>query len=157
MPSIEAFLARLLPATIRIDLCSANKNLPKVKVDPVKFEAVMINLAINARDAMPDGGALRILAEARALGAQESRELSLDTGQYVVVVVEDEGEGIAPDVLSQVTEPFFTTKAVGEGSGLGLSMARGFAEQSGGALDIRSTPGVGTKVWIYLPVAEAAA
>jgi CheY-like chemotaxis protein len=108
-----------------------------------------MNLAINARDAMPDGGTIRI--SARNATASAGGPLGLAAGDYVVLSVEDGGSGIPKDILERVTEPFFTTKEVGKGTGLGLSMVYGFASQSGGALDISSKEGRGTTVTLWLP------
>ena len=115
-----------------------------------QLEMAILNLCINARDAMGDGGAITV--RARDLGPDAlPSTLDLSPGDYVAVTVEDHGEGIRPEVLSRVLEPFFTTKPVGKGTGLGLPMAYGFAQRSGGALDIESEVGVGTKVTLYLP------
>ncbi|MEO9514733.1 MAG: ATP-binding protein [Paracoccaceae bacterium] len=151
--SAQRFLMRLLPASVRITRTGDLQGLPMVRLDTSKLEAVVINLAINARDAMPDGGVLKIGAVARQVRPSARMEvLGLNPGRYVVLIVEDEGEGIAKELMDRVTDPFFTTKPVGEGSGLGLSMAKGFAEQSGGALTIDSEIGEGTRVQMYLPV-----
>jgi PAS domain S-box-containing protein len=124
-------------------------------VDPSQLETAILNLSINARDAMPTGGALRIACENVSLGSEQARELGgLLPGDYVTIKVSDSGHGMTREVLRQVFEPFFTTKEVGKGSGLGLSMVYGFAEQSGGAVTIDSEPYMGTTVSIYLPRAE---
>jgi len=114
-----------------------------------------MNLIINARDALPEGG--EIVVEARNAAADEERGLNLAPGDYVVLTVADRGSGIPPDILEKVTEPFFTTKDVGRGTGLGLSMVYGFARQSEGAIAIDSALGAGTKVEIWLPRAPAGA
>ena len=153
--SAQKFLMRLLPASVHITRTGDLHSLPMVLLDTSKLEAVVINLAINARDAMPNGGRLKIGAVARQVRSSARMEvLGAKPGRYVVLIVEDEGEGIAEEILDRVTDPFFTTKPVGEGSGLGLSMAKGFAEQSGGTLTIDSEIGEGTRVQIYLPVAS---
>jgi CheY-like chemotaxis protein len=108
-----------------------------------------MNLIINARDAMPKGGT--IMVAARNAEAAPGNPLGLPAGEYVVIAVSDDGSGIPAAILEQVTEPFFTTKAVGKGTGLGLSMVYGFAHQSGGAIDIDSQEGEGTTVEIWLP------
>ena len=108
-----------------------------------------MNLIINARDAMPEGGAITISGENRELGGDNDQRLP--AGDYVVLAVTDSGSGIAPEILEQVMEPFFTTKEVGKGTGLGLSMVYGFAKQSGGAIDIKSRLREGTRVEIWLP------
>ena len=117
--------------------------------DSSQLELALMNLIINARDAMPLGGTITVTG--RNARAKSNNPLGLPTGDYVVLAVEDSGSGIAPDMLEQVTEPFFTTKEVGKGTGLGLSMVYGFARQSGGAIDIDSKVGEGTRVDIWLP------
>ncbi len=117
--------------------------------DETQLELALMNLIINARDSMPDGGAIGVRAENRAV--TQRNELGLAPGDYVVLVVEDSGCGIPADIFEQVTEPFFTTKDMGKGTGLGLSMVYGFARQSGGALHIRSRVDEGTSVEIWLP------
>jgi PAS domain S-box-containing protein len=117
--------------------------------DETQLELALMNLIINARDSMPDGGAIGVRAENREV--TQRNELGLAPGGYVVLVVEDSGCGIPAELLEQVTEPFFTTKDMGKGTGLGLSMVYGFARQSGGALHIRSRVDEGTSVEIWLP------
>ena len=121
--------------------------------DSTQLELALMNLIINARDAMPKGGTIAVTARNAAGGA--GNPLGLPAGDYVVLAVSDDGSGIPAAILEQVTEPFFTTKAVGKGTGLGLSMVYGFAHQSGGAIDIDSQEGEGTKVEIWLPRAPA--
>ncbi|NND91512.1 MAG: response regulator [Granulosicoccus sp.] len=124
----------------------------KTRTDPVQLEAVLLNLVVNARDAMPGGGQLTIeISNARldSLYARSNREVS--AGNYVCVSVTDSGVGMTDEIIEQSIEPFFTTKPVGEGTGLGLSMAYGFAKQSKGHLKIYSEPGRGTIVKLYLP------
>jgi len=124
-------------------------------VEPDQLEMAVLNLCINARDAMGDGGRITVRGRnLRLAGLVNAPDLS--PGDYVAVSIEDHGEGIRPEVLSRVLEPFFTTKPVGKGTGLGLPMAYGFAQRSGGALDIESELGVGTKVTLYLPRSEDA-
>ena len=118
-------------------------------VDEAQLELALMNLAINARDAMPEGGMITIAA--READADSQNELGLAAGAYVVMTVSDTGHGIAADMLERVLEPFFTTKEVGKGTGLGLSMVYGFASQSGGAMRIESEMGVGTRVELWLP------
>lgn len=145
-------LRATLGADIDIALSLADGTTPTV-IDPSQLTAAILNLAVNARDAMPDGGKLTI----------ESRNVFLDdeyaqanagaaAGSYVLVAVSDTGSGIAPDVLERVLEPFFTTKPEGKGTGLGLSMVYGFVKQSNGHLKIYSELGHGTTVKMYLPV-----
>ena len=126
-----------------------------VKVDDSEFELALVNLAINARDAMPKGGVLAITAENVILSVADT--LARIEGEFVAVRVTDNGAGIAPDVLSKVFDPFFTTKEVGKGSGLGLSQVHGFAHQSGGTVRIESEIGRGTTVTIYLPRSQETA
>ena len=117
--------------------------------DEAQLELALMNLVINARDAMPDGGGISMSARNAEVG--EAGELGLPPGRFVVFSVEDTGVGIGPELLEQVMEPFFTTKEVGKGTGLGLSMVYGFVKQSGGAIQIRSALGEGTRVEIWLP------
>ena len=124
-------------------------------VDPSQLETAILNLAINARDAMPQGGRISIATGNATLSkAQCQRIGDLAPGDYATVSVEDTGCGMTAEVLRQVFEPFFTTKDVGKGSGLGLSMVYGFVEQSGGGVHIESEPGLGTTVTLYLPKAQ---
>lgn len=153
----QVMLNRLLPATHSL-LIRPRPGVPDVVVDAGKLETVIINLAINARDAMPDGGEIVISFhhDPNHTGLIPSQEgPALRQGDLVELRVTDHGEGIAPEIMKQVLEPYFTTKSVGKGSGLGLPMAFGFAEQSGGTLTINSTVGVGTQVSVWLPVAPS--
>ncbi|MBB6411500.1 PAS domain S-box-containing protein [Mesorhizobium sangaii] len=126
-------------------------SLPDVVTDPNQLESVLLNLAVNARDAMPSGGSFVISARAEELDVFNDHKLN--AGRYVRFSVKDEGLGMDAATLSRATEPFFTTKGVGKGTGLGLAMAQGFAEQSGGRLMIDSQPGAGTTVEIWIPAA----
>ena len=119
--------------------------------DPVGLEAALLNLMINARDAMPTGGSLSLTAEAVSLRGQGARRLSLAPGTYVVFRVRDTGVGMSPELVKRAVEPFFTTKGPTHGNGLGLSTARDFARQAGGHLAIASEVGHGARVSIYLP------
>ncbi|HEY0437336.1 MAG TPA: response regulator, partial [Phenylobacterium sp.] len=119
-------------------------------IDPTQIELVILNLAINSRDAMEVGGALTVETANVTLGPP-SRAEDPPAGDYVMVAVSDTGSGMTPDVLTKVFEPFFTTKEVGKGSGLGLSQVYGLAKQSGGGVRIDSAPGEGTSVQVYLP------
>jgi signal transduction histidine kinase len=125
-------------------------------VDPVQLEHVVLNLAINARDAMPQGGVLTV-ATANVSGVVAGRGEELPAGDYVSVAVTDTGTGMTEEVLRNAFEPFFTTKPVGHGSGLGLSQVYGMASQSGGGVRIDSAPGRGTTVTLFLPRADVAA
>jgi PAS domain S-box-containing protein len=117
--------------------------------DQSQLELALMNLIINARDAMPNGGTITIAAASREVG--ENHEIGLPAGPYVTAEVSDKGTGIAPEIFQQVLEPFFTTKPVGKGTGLGLSMVYGFARQSGGTLQLSSEVGHGTRATIWLP------
>ncbi len=117
--------------------------------DETQLELALMNLIINARDAMPDGGMISISAHNEEIG--EGNDVALPAGEYLVLAVQDRGCGIEPAILEQVLEPFFTTKDVGKGTGLGLSMVYGFAQQSGGGISIKSAVGKGTRVEIWLP------
>lgn len=148
-------LASALRGDISVELTVA-PDLPVIRIDPDQLELALLNLAVNARDAMPSGGALRISAESRHI---RDDRLGLD-GDYVVVAVADTGEGIQAELVPRVFEPFFTTKTMGPGAGLGLSQVHGFVHQSGGAVDLESVVGKGTTFRLYLPttlepVAEA--
>ena len=123
--------------------------LKAVKTDANQLELALMNLAVNARDAMPGGGNLTIAARNVTIAASHSTQL--EPGDYVCLSVTDEGEGMDEETLAKATEPFFTTKGVGKGTGLGLSMVHGLAEQSGGRLVIKSSQGFGTRVEMWLP------
>jgi PAS domain S-box-containing protein len=120
-------------------------------VDPGQLENALLNLCINARDAMPDGGKLTIETSNRWMDERAARQRGLEPGQYVSLCVSDTGTGMDPDVIARAFDPFFTTKPIGQGTGLGLSMVYGFAGQSGGAARIYSEIGKGSMVCIYLP------
>jgi len=124
-------------------------NLPKAYADPHQLELALLNLAMNARDAMPKGGAIVIEARERKV----ADEVGLKPGQYICVTVTDTGTGMDEATLQRATEPFFTTKGVGKGTGLGLPMVHGMAQQSGGRLRLRSEPDLGTTAELWLPVA----
>ncbi|WP_245158181.1 MULTISPECIES: PAS domain S-box protein [unclassified Brevundimonas] len=122
----------------------------RVSVDAAQFEAALLNLVVNARDALDErGGRVSVQTMACQIRADEVRELP--AGDYVCVTVSDDGAGMSADIIGRVFEPFFTTKSVGKGTGLGLSQVYGFARQSGGGVQISSTPGRGTEIRLYLP------
>jgi signal transduction histidine kinase len=126
-------------------------------VDPNQLTTAVLNLALNARDAMPGGGNLAIRTATLTLDDEDTKTYDgIAAGEYVAISIGDTGHGIAKPDLARVFDPFFTTKDVGKGTGLGLSMVYGFVKQSGGHIAIESERGRGTTVWIYLPQAEAA-
>ena len=131
-------------------IVDAQAGLPPAQADPNQVEMALLNLSVNARDAMPDGGTLRISASEVRIGRDHPAKLR--EGNYVRISVADDGMGMDERTLARAVEPFFSTKGVGKGTGLGLSMAHGLALQLGGALTIRSRPGLGTNVELWLPV-----
>ncbi len=144
-------LARTLGENIPITVDQADGLWP-VRVDRAQLEASLVNLATNARDAMPRGGRLLITTANRALDTEYvAGHAELSAGDYVMIEVSDTGIGMAPDLLARVFEPFFTTKDPGRGTGLGLSMVFGFVKQSGGHINVYSEPGQGTTFRLYLP------
>ncbi|MET4702383.1 PAS domain S-box-containing protein [Constrictibacter sp. MBR-5] len=148
---LEGLLRRSLPENIDIQIVRAG-GLWQAEIDPSQLESAVLNLVLNARDAMPDGGHLTIeMANAALDDDYVGSEQDLASGQYVMIAVTDTGHGIPPAVLGRVFEPFFTTKEVGKGSGLGLSMVYGFVKQSGGHIRIYSEPDEGTVVKLYFP------
>ena len=153
---LRDMLDRTLGETIDIEIV-ADGRLWQAMVDVGQVENALLNLAINARDAMPEGGKLTLECENVSLdGADAAIPDEVLAGQYVVLAVTDTGAGMSAEAQSRAFEPFFTTKEVGKGSGLGLSMVYGFAKQSGGHAAIESEPGVGTTVKLYLPRVEGA-
>lgn len=135
-----------------IDVETAGKaGLWNTFADPGQLESALLNLCINARDAMPDGGKITIESANRWMDDRSAKERGLTPGQYVSLCVSDTGTGMSKDVIERAFDPFFTTKPMGQGTGLGLSMVHGFAGQSGGTVRIYSEPGQGTMVCIYLP------
>ncbi|MBX6320681.1 MAG: CHASE domain-containing protein [Rhodospirillaceae bacterium] len=152
---LEGMLRRTLGEDIEVEVHGREGLWPTV-ADPVQLESAILNLAINARDAMPAGGKLTIGMENVHLDADyAARNAEVAVGDYVMLAVSDTGTGMAPDVLERAFEPFFTTKEVGKGSGLGLSTVYGFVKQSGGHVKAYSEVGHGTTVRIYLPRAGA--
>ena len=144
-------LNRALGETIRLEIVTT-PGLWKVEADPNQLENCLLNLAVNARDAMPEGGKLTIeTANAHIDESYSAAHAEVAPGNYVVVAVSDTGMGMSSDILERVFEPFFTTKEVGRGTGLGLSMVYGFIKQSGGHVKLYSEEGAGTTIKIYLP------
>jgi PAS domain S-box-containing protein len=155
LEGMRDILVHTLGASITVEVAAA-PDASTLLADRGQLETVLVNLATNARDAMPEGGAIIMRASAETVAAGRAGVV-LRPGRYVALTVADTGTGMTPAVLARATEPFFSTKASGAGTGLGLAMARGFAEQSGGALRIDSAPGEGTVVTIWLPAPAAAA
>jgi CheY-like chemotaxis protein len=154
--STEELLRRTLGEPIAVELALADGLWP-CEVDPAQLENALLNLAINARDAMPGGGRLTIETGNAELDAEFARQHGdVAPGKYVMLAVHDDGQGMAPEVAARAFEPFFTTKGPGQGSGLGLSMVYGFVKQSGGHVTLDSAPGAGTTVRLYLPRVEHA-
>lgn len=152
-----ALLNRTLGERIVVSTVLA-ANLKPAFADPSQFESALVNLAINARDAMPEGGRLIIETAGKQLDEDYARTNGdVVPGDYVMLAVTDTGTGMAPEVLARAFEPFFTTKETGQGSGMGLSMIYGYARQSRGHVKIYSEPGRGTTVRLYLPVAAGEA
>ncbi len=135
-------------ATLHLSL---QRRLPLTRVDPTYLEMALLNVVLNARDASPDGGDITISTRQLSLRHGDALATHLKPGDYVVLCVRDEGAGMPAHVLARATEPFFTTKGLGHGTGLGLAMAQGFAEQSKGRLDLESEEGRGTTVRMYFP------
>ncbi len=150
-------LNRLMVEKVDLSLChlggEGHRSLGRIRADKRQIEQVLINLVVNARDAMPAGGDVRIETEPVTLAEDLKRDqATVPAGDYTVIRVVDHGVGIPDHQLRQIFEPFFTTKRVGEGTGLGLSMAYGIVKQSGGYIFVDSTVGVGTTFWLYFPV-----
>jgi len=147
---MQELIQRTVGPAIEIEVVGAS-GLWSAFVDPPQLENALLNLCINARDAMPDGGRITIETANKWLDERAARQHDMPEGQYLSLCVTDTGTGMTPEVISRAFEPFFTTKPIGEGTGLGLSMIYGFARQSGGEVRIYSEEGEGTTVCIYLP------
>jgi signal transduction histidine kinase/CheY-like chemotaxis protein len=147
---MEELIRRTIGPAISLSV-QAVPDLWATLVDASQLENALLNLCINARDAMPGGGKLGIALANQALDAQDAAALELDAGHFLCLSVTDTGSGMSPEVLARAFDPFFTTKPLGEGTGLGLSMVYGFARQSGGQIRIASAVGEGTTMCLYLP------
>jgi len=151
-----AMFERLLGEQIAI-VTRLDPTLPALLADDTQVQQVLLNLALNARDAMPDGGVLTIETELVAVRADElALTLDLEPGAYLALSVSDTGDGMSAEVKERIFEPFFTTKDVGEGTGLGLSSVFGIVKQSHGGIEVTSEPGKGSTFRIYLPTSDAA-
>jgi len=155
LPTFETLLDRAIGEAVKVNVRRA-ADLWFCRTDPHQLETAILNLAINARDAMNDRGTLVLSTENRAVAGEQAAANNAAAGDYVVVSVADTGGGMAPEIAARVFEPFFTTKAEGKGTGLGLSQVYGFARQSGGFVELESAVGRGTTVSIYLPRADPA-
>lgn len=147
---MEDLIARTVGPAVELETVYAAGLWPSL-IDPSQLENAVLNLCINARDAMPDGGRITIETANRWMDARTAKERGIEPGQYVSLCVSDTGTGMAADVVEKAFDPFFTTKPIGLGTGLGLSMIYGFAHQSGGAVRIYSELGQGAMICIYLP------
>jgi PAS domain S-box-containing protein len=152
---MEQILRTTVGATVTLEI-QVPDGVGSVEADPSQFETAVLNLVINARDAMPDGGLIRISA-ARADRVPPTRGHAAADGAFLVVTVEDTGSGITPETLERIFEPFFTTKPVNKGTGLGLSQVYGFAKQSGGEIGVASKVAEGSAFSLFLPEAPATA
>src|SRR4051812_18587718 len=148
--SLEDLLRRTIGETIDLEI-AASADLWPTLCDPNQLESALLNLAINARDAMPDGGRLCIATSNAQIDGVDADAPALAPGDYISIEVTDTGTGMSPEVAARAFDPFFTTKPIGQGTGLGLSMIYGFARQSNGHVRIDSKPGGGTRVELYLP------
>jgi PAS domain S-box-containing protein len=147
---MEDLIRRTIGPNVSMEVVGAGGLWP-IRVDPSQLENSLLNLSINARDAMPDGGKLTIETANKWLDERSAREHELTPGQYVSLSVSDTGTGMTDEVIARAFDPFFTTKPTGRGTGLGLSMIYGFVRQSGGQVRIYSEPGQGTTMCLYFP------
>jgi PAS domain S-box-containing protein len=151
LQSTEKMLSRLIGEDVRLTIAPAPR-VGRVKVDPGLVEQILLNLAVNARDAMPAGGELTISTSNATMDAAfTKRHVGSVAGDYAALTIRDTGVGMSPDVLQHIFEPFFTTKGQGKGTGLGLSTVYGIVKQSQGYITVESAPGAGTTFTIYLP------
>jgi signal transduction histidine kinase len=153
---VSDLLRRTLGSNIKV-VEQLDPGIPSVMVDAGELEQALVNLAINARDAMPDGGTLTIRTETAVLDPEDTdQHADLAPGSYVMLAVSDTGVGMSLDIVGRIFEPFFTTKSGNQRSGLGLSMVYGFLKQSGGQISVQSEVGSGTVFKLFFPWASAA-
>jgi signal transduction histidine kinase/ActR/RegA family two-component response regulator len=154
--SVKTMLTRLLPEDVRVELVPAPE-AAIVEIDSGQFQQLLLNLVLNARDAMPGGGTLRIAIMRTVLDSASGGVLGVAPGEYVELRVTDTGTGMAPEIQRRIFEPFFTTKDVGKGTGLGLATAYGIAHQSGGGIKVESAVGSGSTFHVYFPLGSTTA
>lgn len=155
LAELSHLLRRLIGANVELDIIHG-QNLFSVKADPTQLEQVIINLAVNARDAMPSGGKLLITTENRTLDSEMNvNNETIPSGDYVLLSIQDTGTGISPEIMDRIFDPFFSTKEIGKGTGLGLSTVYGIIKQTKGYIFVESALGKGTVFYIYLPKYQA--
>ena len=154
--SMQELIERSVGPAIRVQTSLAEGPCV-ILCDANQLDSALLNLAINARDAMPEGGEITIGSARKRVEVQESASVGLPPGEHVAISVKDTGTGMTPEVVQRAFDPFFTTKPIGQGTGLGLSMVYGFVTQSGGQVTIDSAPGAGTTVTIFMPVYDGQA
>ncbi len=154
LKELTTVLQRLIGDGIELTFDSNGHN-PHVRIDPVELEQVIVNLAVNARDAMPRGGRLTLSTTQQTIRANSATGYGLPAGEYAKLIISDTGSGMTPEVAQRIFEPFFTTKPTGKGTGLGLAIVYGIVKQAGGRITVDSTPGKGTRFEILVPVVSA--
>ncbi len=153
VPEVGEMIRRTFPEAVEVEVAIAEEVDLRVWADPVQVQQALVNLAVNARDAMPEGGVLTLGVERVRLPAGMAEPGCPTEGEWVRLTVQDTGEGISPEVLPRIFEPFFTTRAPGEGTGLGLSQVHGLVAEHGGRITVETEPGRGTVFRVYLPPA----
>ncbi len=154
LPGFSKLLARLVEESVHLDVV-LGRQLPPIRIDPSQLEQVVLNLVVNARDAMPQGGTIAVRTGQTTVDDQSARHRKIDPGRYVTLAVSDTGTGMPPSVQAQIFEPFFTTKPRGQGTGLGLATVYGIVSAAGGTLDVHSAEGEGTTFTLYFPAIPA--
>ncbi|BBU69721.1 hypothetical protein ICHIJ1_10150 [Fluviibacter phosphoraccumulans] len=149
---ITPLLERSLPSRIKLAIESKGGQPLIARIDAHQLENALLNLIVNARDAISESGLIVIRTDTKILNDTEAQEFDVPAGSFISLDISDNGFGMEPDIVSRIFEPFFTTKDFGRGSGLGLSMTYGFVKQSGGGILVRSEPGQGTTITIVLPI-----